>query len=76
MQGMAQLEWQGTAEEAAALTQALANNCQCKYNAANVRIGDPCPAHHAFLTDQRFLNGLVFARRYADCLWRGEMCDK
>lgn len=58
----ARVIWHGSTAEAQMLIAALAANCACHYGLMGVRL-DTCAAHIAFTTDQRFLDGLLFARR-------------
>jgi hypothetical protein len=60
----AQPVWKGTEAESHALLGAIARNCVCEFadTGALVRA---CPAHHALVHSQRFLDGLLFGRRIA-----------
>lgn len=55
--------WHGTAEEASALNEALANNCTCKMGIMGMR-ESTCPPHQAFVSDQGWLDHLIYLRRY------------
>ena len=59
--------WHGTHSEALELLQALGHNCSCVVTAEGVRLSI-CPPHAMLLTDQRAIDGLLFARRIADRL--------
>jgi hypothetical protein len=61
-------QWQGTETESRELVAAVSANCTCPEQATDE---NRCPAHQALL-DQRFLNGLLFARRLRECLIREE----
>jgi hypothetical protein len=52
------------------LEAALARNCTCKYGDANERTETCAP--HAALADQRWLDGLLFARRINSRLHKEE----
>jgi hypothetical protein len=56
--------WNGTRQEAGELLEAVSANCTCVRDAAGIRTAI-CEAHRMLVTDQRALNGLVFARRIA-----------
>jgi len=56
--------WHGTGSEAEALMEALAHNCSCEHDAQGQRIR-VCAGHAALVHDQRFMDGLVYARRIA-----------
>ena len=58
--------WHGTAQEARELADAVTHNCGCAV-APDGACDNRCPAH-ALLTDQRALDGLVFARFMVDRL--------
>jgi hypothetical protein len=59
-----QLIWNGTDEERGELLDALARHCACVYDTCGART-HTCSPHTAFITSQRFLDGLVFVRRIA-----------
>jgi hypothetical protein len=56
--------WHGSREDAAALETAIRHNCACQS-------GSPCGAHAAML-DQRYLDGVLFARFMRERLLREE----
>jgi len=56
--------WHGSREDAVALEIAIRHNCACQS-------GSPCGAHAAML-DQRWLDGLLFARYLRAQLLEGE----
>jgi hypothetical protein len=62
--------WHGTQNEALELLQALSRNCSCVVTAEGVRLST-CSPHDMLATDQRAIDGLLFARRIAARL-RGE----
>jgi hypothetical protein len=62
--------WHGTQTEALELLQALSRNCSCVVTAEGVRLST-CAPHDMLTTDQRAIDGLLFARRIASRL-RGE----
>jgi hypothetical protein len=65
--------WKGTEAESFFLLKVVERHCACEFanTGALVRA---CGPHVAIVTDQRFLDGLVFARRMAGRLldeeWR------
>jgi hypothetical protein len=64
--------WHGTQAESTDLMQAVARNCACEF-----RVGvcvRRCAVHRG-LTDQRWLNGLLFMRSRRDQLRQEEMMD-
>ena len=56
--------WHGTQTEALELLQALSRNCSCVVTAEGVRLST-CPPHDMLSSDQRAIDGLLFARRIA-----------
>jgi hypothetical protein len=63
--------WHGTQSEALELLQALSRNCSCELTAEGVRLST-CAAHEMLSSEQRAIDGLLFARRIADQLRREE----
>lgn len=63
--------WHGDAAEQVALLQAVAHNCTCSSDDGIVN--GSCPAHRALL-DQRWLDGLLFARYLSERLLIDEFC--
>jgi hypothetical protein len=63
--------WHGDDKEASDLNEALERNCTCEYDEAGAR-KKTCQPHAMLTGDQRALDGLVFMRREADRLRRGE----
>ena len=59
--------WNGTAAESDDLLLTLARNCACEFGVAGART-KTCPPHDALVHSQRFLDGLIFARRIAQRL--------
>ena len=64
MVGRPEVVWNGTAEEAGELAEAIGHNCECAFEGGNraARRLATCPPHHAMVTDQRFMNGLLWMR--------------
>ena len=62
--------WHGDAAQALELQVVIAHNCGCDHDAAG-RISGKCGAHRALL-DQRFCDGLLFARYLSGELIREE----
>ena len=56
--------WHGTQTEALELLQALSRNCSCVVTGEGVRLST-CAPHEMLSTDQRAVDGLLFARRIA-----------
>jgi hypothetical protein len=56
--------WHGSQTEALELLQALSRNCSCVVTAEGVRLST-CAPHEMLSTDQRAIDGLLFARRIA-----------
>lgn len=67
-----QVTWNGTLEEAGALTDAIAHHCECEFDQSSGARTKACASHHAFAHDQRWNDHLLFARRIRDCLLREE----
>ena len=63
--------WHGDSTQQAALLQAVTRNCTCPSD--DGLIHGSCPAHQALL-DQRFIDGLLFARYLAERLLVDEFC--
>ena len=59
--------WYGTEAESRALLEAINRNCTCEYRATGA-IARACMPHEAITRSQRFLDGLLFARRIAQRL--------
>jgi hypothetical protein len=59
--------WHGTQTEALELLQALSRNCSCVVTAEGVRLST-CAPHEMLSSDQRAIDGLLFARRIAERL--------
>lgn len=57
------ITWNGTADEALALLQALRAHCECRIERG--RTMTPCPSHSMLARDQRAVDGLLFMRRMA-----------
>ena len=53
--------WHGSQTEALELLQALSRNCSCVVTAEGVRLS-MCPPHQMLSSDQRAIDGLLFAR--------------
>ncbi len=56
--------WHGDQTEALELLQALSRNCSCVVTAEGVRLSR-CAPHEMLSSDQRAVDGLLFARRLA-----------
>jgi len=56
--------WHGTQTEALELLQALSRNCSCVITAEGVRLST-CAPHDMLASEQRAVDGLLFARRIA-----------
>jgi len=63
--------WHGNKVQQSALLQAIQRNCTCPTDDGLGR--GSCPAHQALL-DQRFIDGLLFARYLAERLLVDEFC--
>src|SRR6185295_9142372 len=63
--------WHGTQTEALELLQALSRNCSCVITAEGVRLST-CAPHEMLSSDQRAVDGLLFARRITARLRREE----
>ncbi len=59
--------WHGTRTEGLELLQALSRNCGCVVTAEGVRLST-CPPHEMLSSNQRVVDGLLFARRIAEQL--------
>ncbi|HEY1293275.1 MAG TPA: hypothetical protein VGJ60_09355 [Chloroflexota bacterium] len=59
--------WHGTQTEALELLQALSRNCACIVTAEGVRVS-MCAPHQMLSSDQRAIDGLLFARRISERL--------
>lgn len=59
--------WHGTQAETFELLQALSRNCSCVVTAEGVRLST-CAPHQMLSSDQRAIDGLLFARRIAERL--------
>lgn len=65
------LVWHGTEQEGRDLVNAIRRNCACEYDVrGNIRVS--CETHRLFVTEQKFLDGLLFARRISDRLLNEE----
>jgi len=56
--------WHGSQTEALELLQALSRNCSCVVTAEGIRLST-CAPHEMLSSDQRAIDGLLFARRIA-----------
>ena len=59
--------WHGSQAEALELLQALSRHCACVVTAEGVRLST-CGPHSMLTTQQRAIDGLLFARRIAERL--------
>jgi hypothetical protein len=64
--------WRGTQSEWLDLLHAIAQNCECQVDDMGVQL-EACASHRLLVSDQRALDGLLFARRTADCMQRQEL---
>lgn len=64
--------WNGTENEMRDLLLAIQRNCSCVYDGSVLQ--QPCDVHRQPF-DQRTLDKLLFMRRIASRLERGEFCD-
>jgi hypothetical protein len=62
-----QVIWNGTEAESHDLLASVRRHCACQFDQAGVQIRS-CPPHDALASSQRFLDGLLFARRIAERL--------
>jgi len=56
--------WNGTESESYALLESVQRHCACQFDQAGARVRT-CAPHDALVHSQRFLDGLLFARRIA-----------
>jgi hypothetical protein len=54
--------WNGTAAESAALLRAIERHCTCEVGITGALLR-ACATHAALVNNQRFLDGVLFARR-------------
>lgn len=54
--------WHGNTQESSALVDAIAHNCTCEFGLMGVRV-TTCAPHKALTDDQRWLDGLLYARK-------------
>jgi len=66
------VEWHGTQDEALELVNCVAHNCACQFSSTGTRM-TLCDSHRMVSTDQRALDGLLFARYMAARLWAEEL---
>jgi hypothetical protein len=59
--------WNGTEAESRDLLDVLARHCACEYSVSGARTR-VCAPHYALAHTQRFLDGMLFARRIRDRL--------
>jgi hypothetical protein len=62
-----QATWNGNEAESYDLLASMQRHCACEFDKAGARVGT-CPPHDALVHSQRFLDGLLFARRIAERL--------
>jgi hypothetical protein len=70
----APLAWPGESEEADRLVQAIAHWCECVFDPGTGERTHTCPPHQAFVSDLRWLCGLIFVRRTRQWYLDGEGC--
>ncbi len=63
--------WHGTQSERMDLLRAIAHNCECQVDDMGVQL-EGCALHRMLISDQRALDGLLFARRLVERLKRQE----
>lgn len=63
--------WHGTESESYALLDAIARNCECRFDDCGALV-QACAAHYALTRNQRFLDGLLYGRRVAERFIREE----
>jgi hypothetical protein len=59
--------WNGTDAESYDLLASVQRHCACEFDNAGART-KTCTPHHALVYNQRFLDGVLFARRIAQRL--------
>jgi hypothetical protein len=59
-----QATWNGNEAESFDLLASMQRHCACQFNTAGART-TTCAPHDALVHSQRFLDGLLFARRLA-----------
>ena len=64
MQLTARVQWHGTRAEGVELVETLDRHCSCEFTAQRMR-ASVCPPHEMLISDQRAIDGLLFARRIA-----------
>jgi hypothetical protein len=64
--------WHGRPDEGSALLSAVARHCTCRFNELTGDVVEVCAPHVMLDTDQRALDGLLFARRIVARLRREE----
>jgi hypothetical protein len=64
--------WHGTPAERLDFLYAIAHNCECQLDDLGVPL-EACASHRLLASDQRALDGLVFARYLAERLRRQEL---
>jgi hypothetical protein len=58
------VHWHGTQAEGVELVEALGRHCSCEFNPQGLRVS-VCTPHEMLTSDQRAIDGLLFARRIA-----------
>jgi hypothetical protein len=58
------VQWRGTHAEGVALVETLGRHCSCEFTAHRRRVF-VCAPHEMLISDQRAIDGLLFARRIA-----------
>jgi hypothetical protein len=66
--------WHGSESESRDLVKALEHNCTCVISADGVRT-TTCPPHKALIEDQRFVDGVLYARHISGRLIAEEWKD-
>jgi hypothetical protein len=62
-----QATWNGNEAESYDLLASMQRHCACQFDKVGARVAT-CPPHDALVHSQRFLDGLLFARRIAQRL--------
>ena len=57
-----QVIWNGTESESFDLLASVRRHCACQFDRAGIQVKS-CAPHDALVSSQRFLDGLLFARR-------------
>jgi hypothetical protein len=58
------VQWHGSRAEGVELVETLSRHCSCEFTAQRLR-AFVCAPHEMLISDQRAIDGLLFARRIA-----------